>query len=148
MSDDSSSHFTDLLRRVRNGDQDAATELVTRYEAAIRRAIRVRLVDTRLKSMIDSMDICQSVMGSFFYRAALGQFELEKPEDLVRLLVTMARNKLADQARRAATDRRGKGMVRVGDAAEIDIAGTEPTASRVVSRRELLQGGLGSPQYR
>ena len=60
------------------------------------------------------MDICQSVMGSFFYRAALGQYELEKPDDLVRLLVTMARNKLADQARRQTTDRRGKGMVRVG----------------------------------
>jgi RNA polymerase sigma-70 factor (ECF subfamily) len=89
------------------------------------------------------MDICQSVMGSFFYRAALGQFDLERPEDLIRLLVTMARNKLADQARRQATERRGKGMVRVGDAAEIDVPGAEPTASRVASAREVLQAAWG-----
>lgn len=130
--------FSDLLRRVRDGEQDAAVELVQRYESAIRRAVRIRLVDSRLKGVLDSMDICQSVMGSFFCRAALGQFELETPEDLVRLLVTMARNKLADQARRQATDRRGKGMVRVGDAASIDVAGADPTASRVASARELL----------
>src|SRR5262245_48907026 len=100
---DEDTTFPDLLRRVRAGEQEAATELVRRFEPAIRRAVRIRLVDARLKGLLDSMDICQSVMGSFFYRAALGQFDLERPEDLVRLLVTMARNKLADQARRQAT---------------------------------------------
>jgi RNA polymerase sigma-70 factor (ECF subfamily) len=123
---------------VRAGDQAAAAELVRQHEPAIRRAVRIRLVDARLKGLLDSMDICQSVMGSFFYRAALGQFELERPEDLVGLLVTMARNKLADQARRQATERRGKGMVRIGDVAEIGVAGGDPTASRVASDREVL----------
>jgi RNA polymerase sigma-70 factor (ECF subfamily) len=131
--------FSDLLRRVRQGDQEAAVELVRRHESAIRRTVRVRLVDARLKGVLDSMDICQSVLGSFFCRAALGQFTLEKPEDLIRLLVTMARNKVADQARRQATRRRGQGKFRAGDAAEIDVAGTDPTASRTVSARELLQ---------
>jgi RNA polymerase sigma-70 factor (ECF subfamily) len=147
MSEDTS--FRDLLHRVRAGDQDAAVDLVSRYESAVRRAVRIRLVDSRLKGALDSMDICQSVMGSFFYRAALGQFELEKPEDLVRLLVTMARNKLADQARRQATTRRGRGMVRLGDAAEIDVPGVDPTASRVASAREVLEAAwqrLGSDE--
>jgi RNA polymerase sigma factor (sigma-70 family) len=141
MNEDSS--FPDLLRRIRRGDQDAAVELVRRHESAIRRTVRIRLVDSRLKGVLDSMDICQSVLGSFFCRAALGQFTLEKPEDLIRLLVTMARNKLADQARRQATERRGKGRHRVGDAAEIDIPGADPTASRVVSARELLEAARG-----
>jgi len=131
--------FADLLRRVREGDQDAAVELVRRYESAIRRAVRIKLVDSRLKGVLDSMDVCQSVMGSFFYRAALGQYELEKPEDLVRLLVTMARNKLTDQVRRQATERRGKGMARRDDAGALDLPGAEPTASRVASAREVLQ---------
>ncbi len=78
-------------------------------------------------------------MGSFFCRAALGQYELQTPDDLVKLLVTMARNKLADQARRQATDRRGKGKFCVGDAAEIEIPSRDPTVSHVVSARELLQ---------
>ena len=102
--------FPELLRRVRLGDQDAAVELVRRYEPAIRRAVRIKLVDSRLAGALNSMDVCQSVMGSFFYRAALGQYEVEKPEDLVRLLVTMARNKLTDHVRKQTTERRGKGM--------------------------------------
>ncbi len=131
--------FPELLRRVRAGDQDAAVELVSRYESAIRRAVRIKLMDSQLRGALESMDICQSVMGSFFYRAALGQYEMEKPEDLVRLLVTMARNKLADQVRRETAKRRGRGKTRRIDLAEIDPPGTDPTASRVAAARELLE---------
>ena len=56
--------FQVLLRRVRAGDEQAARELVRRYEPAIRRAARIRLVDTRLNRLLDSMDICQSVLAS------------------------------------------------------------------------------------
>lgn len=136
MSDELS--FADLMARVRAGDQDAATALVQRYEPQIRRVVRIRLVSGRLKGMLDSMDVCQSVMGSFFYRAALGQYEIEKPEDLIGLLARMARNKLADQARKAEADRRGGGMVRVGEAGEIDVAGREATPSRIFDAREML----------
>ena len=69
--------------------KQAAAELVRHYEPAIRRAVRVRLVDTRLNRLLDSMDICQSVMASFFVRAALGQYELNTPDQLLRLLATM-----------------------------------------------------------
>ena len=72
--------FEELIRRVRAWDQDAATELVRRYEPAIRRAVRFRLADARLGGLFDSMDICQSVLGSFFVRAAWGQYDLETPE--------------------------------------------------------------------
>ena len=84
---------------MRAGDAQAAADLVRRYEPAIRRAARVRLVDTRLNRLLDSMDICQSVMASFFVRTALGQYELETPEQLLKLLATMTRNKLASQAK-------------------------------------------------
>jgi RNA polymerase sigma-70 factor (ECF subfamily) len=46
------------------------------------------------------MDICQSVLASFFVRAAAGQYDLERPEQLIGLLVTMVRNKVASKARR------------------------------------------------
>ena len=87
----------ELIRRVRAGDQDAAAVLVKRYEPAIRRAVRFRLADARLGPLLDSMDICQSVLGSFFIRAATGQYKLETPEQLLKLLTTMARNKLISQ---------------------------------------------------
>ena len=99
----------DLLRRIRSGDGDAAAELVRRYEPAIRAAIRGRMSDTRLRRLFDSMDVCQAVLASFFARVALGQYELTEPDDLVKLLVSMARNKLAKQVtrhRRAGRDYR------------------------------------------
>ena len=51
--------FEELIRRVRAGDQDAATELVRRYEPAIRRAVRFRLADTRLQRVLDSREAKQ-----------------------------------------------------------------------------------------
>ena len=104
--DQKSEDFTSLIRRVRAGDEQAAAELVRRYEPAIRRAARVRMVDTRLNRLFDSMDICQSVLGSFFVRTALGQFELETPDQLLKLLATMARNKLANQLKLHGTGKR------------------------------------------
>ena len=70
MSEDMS--FVDLMRRVRAGDEQASAELVRRYEPAIRVAIHVRLNDSGLRRLLDSMDICQSVLGNFFARAASG----------------------------------------------------------------------------
>jgi RNA polymerase sigma-70 factor (ECF subfamily) len=134
-----SSDFGELLRRVRDGDQDAAVELVERYESVVRRAVHAKLSDSKLKGTLDSMDICQSVMGSFFCRAALGQYDLNKPEDLIRLLVSMARNKLTDQIRRETTERRGKGKSQHVEIDQLDTPGASPTASRVASAREALE---------
>jgi RNA polymerase sigma-70 factor (ECF subfamily) len=44
--------FPDLIRRVRDGDQDAAAELVKHYEPYIRRAVRFRLADARLGTLL------------------------------------------------------------------------------------------------
>src|SRR5580704_19564293 len=108
--------FADLIRRVRSGDEAAATELVQRYEPAIRRAVRIRLSDTRLARAFDSMDVCQSVMASFFVRAALGQYELDAPEQLLKLLATMARHKLADRVDRERAECRDNRRVEEGGA--------------------------------
>src|SRR5262245_28986230 len=91
--------FTESMRRIRAGDEQAAAELVRQYEPLIRRAVRLRLEDQRLRRVFDSMDICQSVLASFFVRSAAGQYDLEQPEQLLNLLVRMARNKLASAAR-------------------------------------------------
>ena len=105
-SSSNSESFQALIARVRAGDEQAAAELVRHYEPAIRRAARVRLVDSRLNRLLDSMDICQSVMASFFVRAALGQYELDTPDQLLKLLATMTRNKLAGQVKGHGAARR------------------------------------------
>jgi len=129
--------FREILNRVRAGDEQAATELVRQYEPAIRRAARVRMVDARLGRLLDSMDICQSVMASFFVRAAAGVYDLETPEQLLKLLATMARNKLANQANRLRAARRDQRRIEGADVA-LEVAGHDPRPSVVVSARELL----------
>jgi RNA polymerase sigma factor (sigma-70 family) len=126
--------FEELIRRVRAWDQEAAAELVRRYEPAIRRAVRVRLANARLGNLLDSMDICQSVLRSFFVRAASSQYELETPEQVLKLLTAMARNKLASQARRQHTRRRdNRRASAIGDeGSRLVSSGDSPSAAIVV----------------
>jgi RNA polymerase sigma factor (sigma-70 family) len=130
--------FADLIRRVRAHDQEAATELVKRYESTIRRAVRFRLVDSRLGAVLDSMDICQSVLASFFARATCGEYELDKPEQLLKLLVAMARNKLASAARKQGADRRDFRRTTAHPNPGNWVA-PEPSPSQHVAAEELLQ---------
>src|SRR5262249_21361832 len=90
--------FVDLIRRVRAGAAGAASELVRRYEPALRRFVRVHLRDPRLRRVLDSTDICQSVLATFFVRANLGQYDLDTPDNLLKLLATIARHKVTNQA--------------------------------------------------
>jgi RNA polymerase sigma factor (sigma-70 family) len=132
------STFNDLIRRVRAGDEDAATELVKRYEPAIRRAVRFRMADTRLERMMDSMDICQSVFASFFERTAAGQFDLEQPEQLMKLLMTMARNKLANQAQGLQRQCRDYRRVSNAELDERQVAADQSSPSMHVAGKELI----------
>ncbi|HVS40166.1 MAG TPA: sigma-70 family RNA polymerase sigma factor [Gemmataceae bacterium] len=137
MSDDST--FADFIRRVRAGDEQAAADLVRRYEPLIRREVRLQLEDRRLGRLFDSMDVCQSVLASFFVRTAAGEYDLNLPGQLVGLLVRMARNKLASAARRQHRLRRDVRRIAADGAEALDRAASgEPTPSEVVAGRELL----------
>lgn len=131
--------FRDMMQRVRSGDEQAAAELVRLYEPEIRRAVRVRHTDPALRRTLDSMDITQSVLGNFFVRAAAGQFELDHPDQLLRLLVTMARNRLFDQARRQQAGRRNNKRLAAGGQEQLDqVADRQDSPSQQVVLKELL----------
>jgi len=132
--------FLTLVRRVRAGDGMAAAELVRLYEPAVRRVVRMRLRDPRLRRVLDSTDVCQSVMASFFVRVAAGQFELNRPEQLLRLLSVMARNKLAGQARRGYVTRREVGDESTPGSA---LADPGPGPNQQVVWRDLLAAVRG-----
>jgi RNA polymerase sigma factor (sigma-70 family) len=86
------------------------------------------------------MDVCQSVLASFFVRAAVGEYELEAPEQLVGLLVKMARNKLASAARKATRQRRDhRRQAQGGDEALAAVVEVQPTPSQQVAVQELLE---------
>jgi RNA polymerase sigma-70 factor (ECF subfamily) len=127
--------FCELIRRVRAGDQAAAADLVREYEPEVRRYVRLRLTAPGLRRFLDSVDICQSVLANFFVRVAAGQFDLEEPNDLIRLLVRMAYNKVVDYARRPSSRRDRDGGS--GLWSNLSAGGQNP--SEVVADEELLR---------
>ncbi len=131
--------FRELMRQVRAGDEQAAVELVRIFEPEIRRAVRVRLVDADLRRIVDSTDICQSVLGSFFVRAALGQYDLDTPEKLLRLFISMARNKVADWARREGAQRRDFRRRQPLPNRGGNFPDSRPSPSAAAAARELLE---------
>jgi RNA polymerase sigma-70 factor (ECF subfamily) len=132
------SSFEELIRRVGSGDEQAASRLVRDFEPAVRRVLRALLRDGRARREFDSMDICQSVLATFFVRAAAGQYDLKEPDDLVKLLLTMTRNKLAEKMRHQHRLLRDSNRT-VGGVEELSLAGRDPTPSSVVADKELLE---------
>ena len=131
--------FRDLIQRVRAGDTQAAADLVRRYEPTIRLVVRRRLTNPGLRRVLDSMDICQSVLASFFVRAAAGQYDLDDPTQLLKLLVVIARNKVAYQARRERAQCRDNRRVEPVDPGDLEVAAVGPAPSQLVAGEELLR---------
>lgn len=128
--------FADFLRRIRAGDDLAAMELVRRFEPLIRREVRTRIGDQRLKRAFDSVDVSQSVLAIFFSRAATGEYELERPEQLARLLVTMARNRLVSRARKERRLVRDVRRLALDPAVLEQVPDRQSSPSEVLSKKE------------
>ncbi len=136
------SNFTELIARLRSGDARAAEELFREYEPAVRVAVRRRMHDPRLQRVFDSMDVCQSVFGSFFVRASLGQFDLNDPAEVIKLLVGMAHNKLALQVRKAHSQCRDNRRVQTLGPRQLETPASDPSPSETVAGQELFQAAL------
>jgi RNA polymerase sigma-70 factor (ECF subfamily) len=130
--------FSAFIDRIRAGDEQAAAELVELYEPLIRREVRLQIRDQRLYRLFESRDVSQSVLGSFFVRTALGEYDLETPSHLVRLLVVMTRNKVATAAQRQHRQRRDQRR-NEGPAELAQAIDPGPSPSEVVSGQELLE---------
>jgi len=141
--------FAELLGRIRAADEEAAAQLVQEFAPVVRRELRFRLRgDARARLQLDSMDICQSVLANFFVRVAVGQYDLKEPNDLIKLLLTMTRNKVAEKVRNQYRQRRD---IRRTVVENVEMPSQDPTPSRVVAGRELLEqvhGLLGDAERR
>lgn len=91
-----------LLGRIRDGDESAARELLARYEPQVRLVVR-RQLPRLLRSRFDSIDFLQSVWATFFRRLRAGPERFEDPRFLVGFLARVAKNKIIDEYRRAAS---------------------------------------------
>ena len=97
MTDNSASEPSDgsLLRRLRKGEQDAATRLYLRYAKRLH-GLATAQTGQDLKSRVDAEDIVQSVFRTFFRRAQEGHYEVPDGEEIWKLfLVTRSETPLS-----------------------------------------------------
>ncbi len=146
----SETKFGDLLRRAREGSDEAAWELVESYGPHVLRAIR-RTLGREIRGKFDSEDFAQAVWASFF--SSPDQLDgVVEPQQLVGLLARMARNKVIDEMRRRIQTQ--KYSVRreraLGDVEQAGgrLKSREPTPSQFAMARERWMGILESQPER
>ena len=82
-----------LLRRIQSGHSDASTQLYLRYAKRLQ-ALVASKSSPDLARRVDAEDIVQSVFRTFFRRAALGDYSVPEGEQLWKLLLVIALNKV------------------------------------------------------
>jgi RNA polymerase sigma-70 factor (ECF subfamily) len=83
----------ELLIRFQQGDREAAALLYDRYAERLR-ALTRRKSSTALACRLDPDDIVQSVFRNFFHAARDGGYDVPPGEDLWKLLLVIALNKI------------------------------------------------------
>jgi RNA polymerase sigma-70 factor (ECF subfamily) len=79
------------------------------------------------------------VLGSFFVRAAMGQYDLDSPDQLLKLLAQMARHKVTDHMRHERAERRDLARLQQdASGAAKQVAAGEASPSQQIAGRELL----------
>lgn len=132
MTDNSASEPSDgsLLRRLRKGEQDAATRLYLRYARRLH-GLATAQTGQDLKSRVDAEDIVQSVFRTFFRRAQEGHYEVPDGEEIWKLFLVIGLHKIRDAAvfHRAAKRNAGRTTALVGAGESADPPAADQMAA-------------------
>lgn len=82
-----------LLVELHRGEEDAATQLYLRYADRLK-TLAAKQTAGDLRSRIDPEDIVQSVFRTFFRRAVEGHYQVPEGEELWKLFLVIALNKI------------------------------------------------------
>ena len=95
MGNDREMKHTDgsLVRLLRGGEQQAATDLYMRYSDRLLNLARSN-TSAKLAPRFDAEDVVQSVFRSFFRRVSEGAYDVPPGEELWRLLLVLSLNKV------------------------------------------------------
>lgn len=123
-----------LVRRFREGQADAPTQLYLRYAQRLR-ALAEKQASAELVRRVDPDDIVQSVFRTFFRRLAVGHYDVPEGEELWKLLLVIALNKVratGGHHRAAKRDVRRTISGEAGDAALGQAPGQDETALAIL----------------
>lgn len=96
--------FAKLMDQARRGSQEAAEEVWREYGPYVVYVVR-RWLRPEMRGRLDSQDFAQDVWASFF-REVPARDAVTSPDDLIRLLTKMAKNKVISEYRRHSNHRR------------------------------------------
>jgi RNA polymerase sigma-70 factor (ECF subfamily) len=134
-----------LLTQLRDGDNEAAREIFARYAQRLARVAEQHL-NHKLRGRVDSEDIVQSVLQTFFKRSARGEFQIDNSAQIWQLLVRITLMRVRAKARHHTAevrDVRAEGAT--VDLEPADGIGHEPDPAEailMVEAIEQLVGGL------
>jgi RNA polymerase sigma factor (sigma-70 family) len=131
------SEFQQLMDRVRQGSVEAAWDLTERYALHIRRVVS-RMLDPRLRTQFDSEDFVQSLWGSLI-RYPKAVCNCHSPDQLLRYLTGIAKNKVRDQCERGyqkKNDRRREVSIEEDGRTQEGLVSREPSPLEVAVARE------------
>lgn len=135
--------LSELLERIRCGDEAALMQLLQRYEAQLRVAARV-LLGSKLRAQLDSLDLVQSVHRVLLPGLRAGKYDVSSLDKLLALARTVLRHKVIRNWRRVQCEQASKN----GKLADESGAGSgrrsadDPT--QAVVREDLKQHILAS----
>lgn len=96
------------------------------------------------------MDVCQSVLASFFVHVSVGTYDLHTPAQLLGLLIKMVQNKLGTRTRDQHRQCRDVRRLATDAVEDFVVPSTHPEPSHTVASTELLDRALSmmSPEIR
>ncbi len=130
--------FDTFLMQLRSGDDFAIGEFLAKYEPYIRRTLRFRIARASLQPVADSVDVCQSVLGSFLLRLSAGEYELHNEEELRALLVSIANKKFLMLQRREKAAKRDR-RITVSLSDPMGVPSDEISVAKHFAQEELLK---------
>jgi RNA polymerase sigma-70 factor, ECF subfamily len=137
----------DLVERWRQGDDEAADLLFSRYFERMMRVIGHQLAPS-VGARVDPEDVAQSVFRTVFRRMQQGEFKFRNDSDLWKLLVTITLNKARSTnvrhraARRDVTREQHLGELPL-DEGLMQRLQDQPSISAVIAFKETLALVLG-----
>jgi RNA polymerase sigma-70 factor (ECF subfamily) len=132
------------LQRLKQGSQDAATQLYLRYAHRLR-ALALAQCSDALARQVEPEDVVQSVFGSFFRGAAQGCYDVPVGEELWRLFLVIALNKIRARGNYHLAAKRDARRTVAADALD-EVAGEEDLVFLRLTVEEAME--KLSPQHR
>jgi DNA-directed RNA polymerase specialized sigma24 family protein len=90
----------EFLHILQSGDQQAIAALLRELDPFLRKIIRLRLVDGRLRRVVDTTDIFDSLLKDFLARKTVGQAPAETAAGLRAYLAAAVHHKIQTRARK------------------------------------------------